>query len=284
MITSLPNLDRRIGFRAVIAACSMLFMLAAGGSVRACGQQTNCDVGDRYYRVALPATIDPQRPLGALVFAHGYRGSAEGVIRHDGLRELADELDLALIALQSAGDDWSIPGAPGDSVIEGVDEMAYVDAVLADASERFGIDPTRRVASGFSAGGMMVWNIACYRSRSFAGFVPIAGTFWQPTPASCPSPPASIVHIHGETDQIVPLAGRPIQDTRQGDIAEVTAMYARTGGFGEASPMTLDDLRCERRDRPDGHLLALCLHPEGHSLRVNDLRQAWAMLAEAHGF
>lgn len=275
------SLSRAMAWSATFA---IAFVLGVASDATACGTDTNCELGDRYYRVALPETIDPDRPLGALLFAHGYRGSAQGVMGHDTLRGLADELHVAFIALQAPGDDWMIPGVPSQSAVEGADEMAYIDAVLADATERFGIDPKRRMASGFSAGGMMVWNIACNRGNSFAGFIPVAGTFWEPTPDDCPSPPASIVHIHGEADKIVPLAGRPIQETHQGDMAKVIEMYAQTGGFEAPEPMALDGLQCERRDNADGDMFAVCLHPEGHSLRVDDIRQAWALLAEVNGF
>ena len=44
----------------------------------ACGPDTDCAVGDRTYRIALPEGHDGAAPVGALVWAHGYRGTAAG--------------------------------------------------------------------------------------------------------------------------------------------------------------------------------------------------------------
>ena len=65
------------------------------GPVAACGEDTDCVVGDRTYRIAGAENA----PNGALIFAHGYRGSAAGVMRNRGLAALADDFGLALIAM-----------------------------------------------------------------------------------------------------------------------------------------------------------------------------------------
>jgi len=95
------------------------------------------------------------------------------------------------------------------------------------------------MATGFSAGGMMVWNLVCDRSTLFAGFAPIAGTFWEPMPTSCAAPPASVVHIHGTSDKTVPLLGRPIAGTHQGQVPTALEMYARHGDFSKPVSVTI---------------------------------------------
>jgi len=131
-----------------IFLCALLWVLG-GGAALACGPESDCRVGARTYRVALP---EEDRPVGAIVYAHGYRGSAEAVMRNGSLRRLAAEEGLALIALESREDDWVIPHAPRHAGTDGAEEFAYVEAVLADAARRFAIDRARVIGAGFFLG------------------------------------------------------------------------------------------------------------------------------------
>lgn len=257
-----------------------MFALAAvaGAPAAACGPESDCAVGTRSYRIALPASHDGAEPLGAILFVHGYRGTAAGAMRNAALRALADDLGVALIAAQAAGDDWDIPGTPSNLDADGAAELAYFDAVRADAFARFGVDPARTMISGFSAGGMMVWTLICAAGPPAMGHVPVAGTFWQPVPQDCPAPPADVIHIHGTADRIVPMAGRPIGPAQQGDVDAVVAMYAADGAYVPAGPEVRGDLACERRENPEGRILDLCLFDGGHELRVAQLRSAWERL------
>jgi len=247
----------------------------------ACGIESDCLLDDgRSYRIRMPETeTDTGQAIGAIFFAHGYRGSAAGVMRNKSLGAMADRLGVALIALDAAGEDWALAGAPHPG--EGRDELTYVDNVIADATAKFGIDKDRLVASGFSAGGMLVWTLACERGDLFAGFVPIAGTFWAPVPNSCPGPVSSVIHIHGDADKTVPLLGRAIANTRQGAVPDALAMYARLGDFGPASAERIGNLDCDTRRNATGEILSFCQFSGGHSFRTEFLGQAWDMLVRA---
>jgi len=179
----------------------------------ACGADSDCALENgRKYRIRMPTAATSDMP-GVIIFAHGYRGSAAGVMRNKSLARMANRLGVALIALDASGDDWALPGAPHPA--NGRNEMIYVDNVIADATTRFEIDRNRIVVSGFSAGAMLTWTLACERGDDFAGFIPISGTFWAPVPDTCPRPAASIIHIHGDADKTVPLQGRQINQSRQ---------------------------------------------------------------------
>jgi polyhydroxybutyrate depolymerase len=255
--------------------------LGAAAPAAACGPDTDCVLGDRTYRIALPEGHVGDRPLPAIVFAHGFRGSAQGVMRNGSLRRMVSDLGAALIAVKSKGDLWIIPNAPRHMDSDGAEEFAYFDSVLEDAARRFPIDRARVMVSGFSTGGMMVWNLACARSDRFAGFAPIAGTFWLKPPETCAGPVANVIHIHGDADKTVPLKGRPIGSTKQGEVSQALEMYGEYGGFGPMTYANRGDLRCEERRNPAGDLLDFCLFSGGHSFRTEFVRFAWQRLEEA---
>ena len=245
-------------------------------AAQACGPDTDCMVGkNRHYRIKMPEGHDGKTKVGAIIFAHGYRGSAAGAMRNGHLGRMASDLGVALVAVKSYRDDWRIPGVPRNTGTDGSLEFDYFDAVVADLGSRFAIDTNRLLMTGFSAGGMMVWNLACHRSTLFAGFVPMSGTFWRPEPETCDSPSASILHIHGDSDPVVPLTGRKIADTHQGDVRTVLGMYAGYGGFGAAKPEIRDDWRCETRTNTAGQFLDFCLFEGGHSFKTTYVRRAW---------
>lgn len=261
----------------VILACAAIWI---GAPAMACGPDTDCQLGTRHYRIAMPEG-QTRAPIGAVVFAHGYRGSAAAVMRNKNLRRVVSDMGLALIALKSADDDWVIPYAPRHMDSDGSEEFRYVEAVIEDAAGRFPIDTKRLMAAGFSAGGMMVWNLACTMPERFAGFAAIAGTFWMKPPQTCAKPAASLVHIHGTTDPTVPLAGRAILETRQGDVADALDMYQALGGFSPSGEMEFEDLDCQNRRNAKGEVLDFCLHPGGHTFRSSYLKFAWDRLREA---
>ncbi len=262
--------------RNILAAVALSFL---AGGVLACGETSDCMVGDRSYRISLPEGVE--KPVGAVIWSHGYRGSAEGAMRNSSLRQMVHDQGLALIAAQGIGGTWDLPNGPRTMDSTGAAEFAYFEDVIADAAARHGVDPERLVASGFSAGGMMVWNLACARPDMFAGFVPISGTFWLEPPARCAAPVASIVHIHGDNDPTVPLDGRAIGETRQGKVSDALAMYAEHGAFGPVSRRDTPMLRCSDRAAGDGEILEFCLFAGGHSFRTEYLLHGIEALKDA---
>jgi polyhydroxybutyrate depolymerase len=276
---------RRLGRAAQIAAVATL---TTAGATAACGQDTDCVVGDRTYRIALPDPAPETAPAatrpGAIIFVHGYRGRAEKVMRFKALTALASKLGVALIVPQAAGPEWYAPGAPSEDTSNDVDDLAYFDALTADAVKRFDLDRARIVVAGFSSGAMMVWNLACQRGDAYAGFIPMSGTFWAPLPEDCPTGAVNLIHYHGREDPVVPMSGREIKDAYQGDVREAFAMMTRVGGYGPATETTEDDLACERQSNPAGKLLELCLFTGEHGMKVRNIARAWREIGAANGW
>lgn len=264
----------------VLLACLALLLLPFPAT--ACGVETDCTIGDRTYRIALPDTVPADGKIGAILYVHGYRGKAARVMNHTGLLRAANDLGVAFIAAQSHGDDWSIPGAPNQSVDPDVDELVYFDRLVEDASSRFPIDRKRLLVTGFSAGGMMVWNLACDRPDLFAGFVPMSGTFWRPLPQACAGAPVNLFHYHGTRDQIVPMTGRPIADTHQGDVWKAAELLTRDGKYTASGEVIGDEgLDCRRSRTAGGQkIFDMCLHDGKHQFQSGFITRSWKTLAE----
>jgi polyhydroxybutyrate depolymerase len=258
----------------------LVILFAAGvtfGNLKAsaCGRDTDCLLGQRTYRVVLPSGDARKAPRGAIIFVHGYRGSAENEVRNDGLVAVATKHGAAFVAAQAAGIEWNLPGVPSDDAKPSIDELAYFDSLADDLKKRFGIQRRDIFVAGFSSGAMMVWYLACHRGDNFAGFVPISGTFWKPLPKSCPMRSINLIHYHGTEDGVVPIHGRPIKDGHQGDVYEALSLFARAGQFGPASTKKNSELSCTRRSSAKGNILELCLFLGQHDLKPRHLERAW---------
>lgn len=255
--------------RAILVFCFACVCLPE--PVVACGPESDCEIAGRSYRIDRPQQALP----GALIFAHGYRGSAAGSMRNKGLRRIAHEAGLAFVAAEAADDrGWMIPNRPRNRSNDGRLEFHYFDALIDDLVTRHGVDPDRIVMAGFSAGGMMTWELACNRGDRFRGLIAVAGTFWAPVPARCPNPAKRFVHIHGTSDEVVPLRGRAIADTRQGNVFASLDLLHRAKGFGIHREFSAGELGCMRQVDGDGGLLTFCTHSGGHSVKTGWMRTA----------
>lgn len=263
---------REIG-NMVLVGLGVAVLLAS--EAPACGRDSDCPLGDRNYRIALPEGQETATPSGAVIFVHGYRGKASGAMRNQALAALASELGVVFVAAQAAGPEWNLPGAPSVDALQGVDELAYFDALVADLTRRFGIPPGRTMVTGFSSGAMMVWHLACYRGEIFAGLAPMSGTFWEPIPSDCPAHDFNLIHYHGREDPVVPLHGRQIKDAHQGDILKAVELAQRLGEFRPVASEPSPGLDCARQSNAGGNLLELCLFTGKHQLKAQHIARAW---------
>jgi polyhydroxybutyrate depolymerase len=259
---------RTTAYLALAGAVSVVLAGPAG----ACGLNSDCVVGDRVYRLYVPEGIVTAAPIGVLIFAHGYRGTAASQMGDAALRGLAADLGMALVTLGAAGRDWNLAHRPSEPDQSEAREYDYVDAVLTDLDARLPRDPARTVMSGFSAGAMLTWTLACGMPDRFAGFVPMSGTFWSAPPDICRTPAASVVHIHGTEDGTVPLAGRAIGPTAQGNVPETLAMYRTFGGYDDAGRIAAPGgMTCDTAANAAGRVLDFCTFRGGHSFSAERL-------------
>lgn len=247
-------------------------LLPRGGAAddRACGGEAECRVllpgGEpgRYY-VEAPAGWDGSSPLPVIVWFHGYNGSGAAEIRNRGL--VGDWTGGGYLFVAADGRDrtWSTRGAPG----AGRDDLAYVRAVIADVMARYPTDPGRIVAAGFSQGASMVWSVACFIGAPFTHFAPVSGDFWQPLPESCDAGPIAMRHTHGAADTTFPVAGRPVEQSHQGNLFRGWDVLRAADGCAaepDATGVAVGEALCSIWSSCSAGGLQLCFHRGGHMI------------------
>lgn len=244
---------------AVAAALCMV------NAASACGDGARCEVTDGYYLAAAPADWDGATPLPLIVYFHGWNSSPEATFRNKAMLRAAHQRGALFVAPFAPNGYWR---QIGDGRAErGRDEAAFIRGVMADIGSRWPIDPARTLSSGFSRGGSMSWNVACYLNDLFTGHAPIAGGFWDSTPGDCPSGPVTLRHIHGTSDKVVAYNEIGIYNSMP--IPEGFAVLLQTNGCATKPDLSeqIGRLRCERWSKcASGAPLELCLHDGGHSI------------------
>ena len=193
-----------LGVALVIASCATWEPKPPPGFVTGTSRH-HIRVGghDRSYRLYMPAGLAASGPL--VVVMHGYSGSARQAERDFGWDKSADIGKFVVAYPDGLNRSWNVDGETccGRSGREGVDDVGFVSAAVADIVKNVGINPARIYATGMSNGGIMSYTLAC-TTDIFSAIGPVAGIQLNP----CPSPrPASVMHIHGTADRLVPYNG-----------------------------------------------------------------------------
>jgi polyhydroxybutyrate depolymerase len=122
-----------------------------------------------------------------------------------GFGELAARKGFALALPSAEREIWNdgrhpTLGLPND--------VAYLQAVLADVRMRLAIDPARIYAVGMSNGASMIGRLLCEGIGPVAAVAQVSGTIGADLAARCEwDTPIPVLQIHGTDDRVNPYAG-----------------------------------------------------------------------------
>jgi polyhydroxybutyrate depolymerase len=204
----------------------------------------------RPYFSRTPARWDPTRPAPLLILLHPYYpgGGREAAAMY----QLAPILDL--YGLLFAAPDGTLEAPGGNRFwnatdaccawVQSVDDVTYLDAVVADLRARWRVDPKRIFLIGYSNGGFMTHRLLCERASLFAGGASIAGAAWG-DPSRCrPSAPAALLEVHGDADSLVREEGGTFRNGARypSSMDGVGDWASKIGCTGAPKPMGRRDL------------------------------------------
>ncbi len=142
------------------------------------------------------------QPLGLLIVLHQDIGSARAVAEGLGLDALRRN-GVALAYPAGVGGSWNAGLCCGVAQRQDVDDVAFINAVLDDASRRTRVGITRRALLGYSGGGMLAYRVMCSPHRPLAVVVEVSGSLEVPCAPGVQLP--DLLSIHGELDGTVGL-------------------------------------------------------------------------------
>jgi polyhydroxybutyrate depolymerase len=180
----------------------------------------------RTTRLALPRGMAPRGGWPLVIQLHGGGGSGANIDGLTGFIALSRPNAFAVASPDGIGSNWNDgrTDAPGAN---GIDDVAFIDAVISDAATRARIDTSRVYVVGISNGAFMANRYACERADRIAGIGLVAGTMAPAVEASCRAArPITVVDFHGTADPLVPYEGGTVARTR-GEATSVDVMVAR---------------------------------------------------------
>jgi polyhydroxybutyrate depolymerase len=187
---------------------------------------------DRDFLLRLPPTFDRMRSLPLLIAMHGASGSKEGfdaltcaggdTSSPSCLSSVAAKEGFLLVypdgtritAALAGSRTWNAGGGGTRGLRcehackDGVDDVGYFRALLAELAAVVPYDAKRVYLTGFSNGAAMSHRLACEVPESIAAIAPVGGAnqFAGASPCS-PSRATPVFHIHGEGDPCWPYSG-----------------------------------------------------------------------------
>ena len=210
----------------------------------------------RKYLLHVPPGASPgRRPL--VVVLHGGFGSAQQAQRSYRWDSLADREGFVVAYPNGVRRAWNAGTCCGPASRQGIDDVAFIDALVRALEGSGEIDPERVYATGMSNGAMMAYRLACDLPGRFAAIGPVAGTM---TVHGARASATSVCHIHGLADHNVPFhggVGRSVARDSRASVPSVIANWRSIDGCGPAFVSQDRSVRTETAVAGDGRAVTL---------------------------
>lgn len=232
---------------------------------------------DRRFILTLPDKA-PRSSLPLVIVLHGaFQSDETMVINSLGLWDQIAHEDAVAVAYPNALKGlWDTGAAEGGkNYASNRQDLAFLDAVMAEVKTRAKIDSERIFMVGFSMGGQMTYAYACQRP----GVVRAIATAAMPLPEAlrdtCTGQALPALVIQGVDDPMVPFDGSPMRIGFRTELplmgfARTVDLFATNAGCTGSAPAVVTD------DKDDGTVARL-------TKRTGCTLPVWGMAIEGMG-
>lgn len=193
----------------MIRVLIFLTLLLAGAGVQAIepgDHEFSLSHGSRQrsYILHVPPQALAGKRLAAVLNFHGGGGNAKAHQAYVRMDALADREGFFVVypngtgALKDKLLTWNAGTCCGPSVLEQVDDVGFVRALLDDLEQRAPLDAARVYATGLSNGAMMAYRLAAQMPERIAAIAPVAGS--MVAREIYPGHSMPVMHIHSVDD------------------------------------------------------------------------------------
>ena len=168
-------------------------------------------VGDltRDYLVVTPPDVAAHDPLPLMFALHGRTQTMHDAESIGGFDAMAMDPGAVIVYPQGYQGSWNAGGCCTPATTDGVDDVAFISALIDRMEADYPVDPNRVFVVGGSNGGEMAERAACELSDRIAAIADVIGTLL----VDCqPSQPVSVIAIHGADDVQIPIDGGVTDD------------------------------------------------------------------------
>ncbi len=168
--------------------------------------------GERPARVLLPEQYSEDRSWPLVMLLHGY--TATGAVQDSYLGVSAQRNSYGFVTVIPDGKKdasgrqfWNATDFCCDFGRTGVDDVAYLGALIEEAKQRYNIDASRVYLIGHSNGGFMSYRLACELGDQITAIASLAGTTFLDDAKCTGSDPVAVLQIHGTLDATIAYDG-----------------------------------------------------------------------------
>lgn len=191
----------------------------------------------RPYTLLVPDAYDEANPTPLIVMLHGYGVTGAVQATYFRLIEGAQTHGYLLAYPDgtvdgSGGRFWNATDACCDFGGVGVDDVAYLTALLDDVQARYNVDPARVYFMGHSNGGFMSHRMACEIGDRIAAIASLAGATYDDPTACTAADPVHVLQIHGTDDRTIAYDGGTTGAASYPSAPQTVATWADKNGCG----------------------------------------------------
>lgn len=192
----------------------------------------------------LPQGYSDKTSYPLLIDLHGYTGSGKSQAAYSFLQEAAFDRGIAYIAPDGLEDSlgsqyWNATTACCDFNKSGVDDVAFIETLIAKIKRSANIDSSRIYLFGHSNGHFMSYAFLCSGTNEVAAVAGLAGAM-DPNIATCRAKTSNILHIHGEADGTILYDGGALFGNRYTSAAETVKRWAFINSCDNPKQSSLD--------------------------------------------
>ena len=160
----------------------------------------------REYLTVAPKDFQPTEKLPVVIALHGLGVDRRAMLNAASWRQAVAQDRFLAVFPQGVANSWNVgPCCPPASLLA-IDDLGFLDQVVAQVSAEPNTDAQRLYVSGFSNGAIMAYYLACSRPGVYQAVAPIAGSNLT---GCTPPQPISLLHQHSDPDPVVPFDGKP---------------------------------------------------------------------------
>ena len=161
---------------------------------------------ERTYDVYVPPGAEKGAALPLVVVLHGAGGTGRQVARMTDFHELAETENYFVAYPNGLRRVWEFETG------ESPNDLAFIEAVMADITSNFAVDETRIYVVGVSNGGMLTHLLACETSDRIAAAAMVISALPLAVAEACaPAPPMPVLIMSGTADPIIPFDARELE-------------------------------------------------------------------------
>lgn len=168
------------------------------------------DGRERTFFVHVPESYDPAVRTPLVLNFHGFSSNASQQQLLTLMPEKSDAEGFVVVHPEGVGlpQGWNAGVCCGQAMTDGVDDVAFVEAMIEQLEAALCIDADRIYATGFSNGGFLSHRLACELSGRIAAIAPVSGVIGIDT---CePGRPVPVLQFHGTADAVVAYDGNSV--------------------------------------------------------------------------